>query len=230
MEEANALCKILHFRHDIGDGLRCGVLFYYCHRDCHAVCCPDPLMKQAGLYDENGTLHRFTAKTLGKYLEEERLYCATKPLGITFLGREPLENPRFCREAGIEISRLGMSLQINTCAITQKESFAKMLGICDLFNVRFFLPVAIHHPAFSHYPVKRVMDNLRFLDAHHAPFRITIPVIKDVNENAAVAIASFLSSFSSLASVILDFDGSSLDMDAQSEYRTAFLKRKIPLY
>lgn len=230
MEEKKWIAGFLHYRTDLGDGMRSGVFFGDCPGICSRVCASFTHLKEHDFGADTQESRSYTASELITYLLEEKKLCSSKDLGISFLGKEPLRDPSFCRKVGWGLKKAGMNLQISTCCTTSPAAFDMLYGICDLFLVNFFSLLPKTHLPFSGYSRERVMENISYLDTKAFPYRIRIPVLPGVNEKEAVPLASFASNLKCVKSVILDFTHSSLDSDAISNYRAAFLKRGVFLY
>lgn len=223
----------LHVRTDIGDGTRCGVVFGNCRCPQLNVCSPHKILPE-NLYDDpysaiNNKCY-YSVPELLQYLKEEKLLCYTKKLGITFMGSDPLRDPYFCRDAAIGVKELGMNLQIHTCAHCSDVAFDLLFGVCDIFIVRLFSPLYQVKGVYSDQSAQRVYENLSYLDSHHFPYRILIPVVKGLNDTAALAFASRLSVYRNVRGVILDFRFSELDQNSVLLYRDAFKDKGIVLY
>jgi pyruvate-formate lyase-activating enzyme len=230
MNQKITIQGFLHFRTDLGDGTRSGVVFSACRGNCDWCCAPFAFLPEHPFAEDTPEKDYYTAEQLIDYLKEEKVLCYTKPLGITFLGKEPLLEPDFCHFAGYGIKKAGMNLEIHTCADVPLYVFEKLFGICDLYVVRLFSLDEKKHRPYPEFDLARVMENIAFLNRKKIPFRLMIPVIKGVNTKEAASLAQFASLLTNLKSVILDFSKSKLSEDKIKAYRAEFLNRGVVLY
>lgn len=220
----------LHFRDDLGEGTRTGVVFSSCRGNCGKCCAPFSFLPEHPFAEDTAEKDYYTAEELVEYLKEEKVLSYTRPLGITFLGKEPLSDPDFCHLVGYGIEKAGMNLEIYTCADVPQYVFEKLFGICRMYVVRFFSLDSKKHRPYPEFDPERVKENIAFLNRKKIPFRLLIPVLKGVNLNEAAKLAEFAASFSDLKSVILDFSLSFLSEEEIKAYRDEFLKRGVVLY
>ena len=219
-----------HFRTDLGEGTRTGVFFDCCGGKCSGVCFPHKLIDEHPFSEDACEKNAYTPSELAAYLKEEKVWYFSKPLGITFLGGEPLRDSAFCKEVGQTLRNAGMSLHIWTCANCYLYDFIRTKEVCDLFVVNLFTVIPHFHKPYKGFDFERVISNLSYLDENHYPFRIRIPVLEQENEKFPSLMASFVSRFENLNSVMLDFSHSTLSSDEQLKYRKEFLDRNIVLY
>ncbi len=230
MEEKKWIAGFLHYRTDLGDGMRSGVFFGDCPGTCSRVCSSFSFLKEHDFGEDTKESRFYSASELIAYLLEEKTLCSTKELGISFLGKEPMEDPVFCRRVGWELKKAGMNLQIFTCGTTSPTAFDMLFGVCDLFVINLFSLLPKVHRPFPDFKREQVMENISYLDRKAFPYRLRIPVLSGVNEKEASPLACFASNLKHVKSVILDFTHSGLDSDAILSYRLAFLERGVFLY
>ncbi|MBR2635188.1 MAG: radical SAM protein [Clostridia bacterium] len=222
-----------HYRTDLGEGTRTGVVFAACRGTCTASCTPFPLLPSVreSLWEENEEKNSYSAHDLASYLLDEQRWCATQKLGITFLGREPLRHDRFCLEVGRILKEKKMSLQIWTCGDVERHVAVSVGEVCDLFVVNFHTPdQEVLKKLCPFYSLFGVESTLREMCRKEIPFRIRIPVIAGINSEIPDRLAEFCAEYSSVKSIMLDFSRSLLDEEMQREYRNRFLERGLMLY
>ena len=74
----------LHYRTDLGDGVRTGVVFSDCSEPCEHICCSYHFLPEHEFCEDTLEQKRYTAEELILYLlEEKTMYYAAK-LGVTF--------------------------------------------------------------------------------------------------------------------------------------------------
>lgn len=215
----------LHYRTDLGDGVRTGVVFSSCAENCAALCCPysfQPEHAFAGDTTESGI---YTAAELAAYLVEEKTLCYSHPLGITFLGREPLWEPFFCQDVAIDLKNARIPLTIYTCGMCNPMAFDLLADLTELFVLRLITADLV-----LPYHAKEALAALSILEQKGLPYRLLIPVLDGVNTRSAEDLATLAASLSHLKSVILDFSNSTLTPTEIAAYRHAFLSKSIPLY
>lgn len=230
MDQKTYIKGFLHYRTDLGNGTRSGVVFSSCRGNCSECCSSFSFLREHPFGEDTAEKNYYTAEELVEYLKEEKLLYYSKPLGISFLGKEPLSEADFCHFAGYGLKKEGIDLEIHTCADVPLYVLEKLFGICDLYVVRFFSLKEKKHQPYPGFSLSRVMENIDFLCRKNVPFRLMIFVIKGVNEKEAPRLAEYAAKLSSLKSVILDFSKSKLSEEEIKAYRAEFLKREIPLY
>ncbi len=220
----------LHYRNDLGDGTRSAVVFSSCQGECPGLCASFVPLKRHDYFSDTPEKTEYTAEEMIAYLKEEKVLCYTKSLGISFLGKEPMNHPEFCRKVALGLRDLGMNLQITTCASYPSYYLDMMFGLVDPFVVNFFTLAGHLYSPYPEYDHSLVRENLHYLDRHSFSYRVRIPVINGVNTTQGAALAEYLSNFENCKGVLLDFDHSGLGDKAVLSYRKAFLERGIILY
>lgn len=224
------LFRFLHFRTDLGDGLRTGVFFHTCAHSCTRFCLPKRFLREHAFANEPAESMFYSDDELIRYLQEEKLWCYTKKLGISFMGCEPLGDPRFCYRVASGVKECGMDLQIHSCATTSETGFDMLYGVADLFIVNLFSCVDFGNKPFSDYSAREVMAKIFYLDDRSFPYRLRIAVICGINEKQSIVFADFVSRLKNVKSVILDSSVSNLTEEKIEEYRFPFRKRDVVLY
>lgn len=219
-----------HFRTDLGDGVRTGVYFNLCSGRCNGLCSPCKMIKEHPFGEDTKEADLYSADLLAEYLREEKIWYYKAPLGITFLGKNPLSDPHFCFEVGRKLKENDMSLYIVTCGNHDAFAFDLVSGVCDLFCFRFFSPIPGVNKKIFGPDFERVLDNLYYLDRSNYPYRILIPLLPGINDTSPVAMASFVENFKNKKSVILDFSHVSFSEEEKLRWRRTFLERNIVLY
>lgn len=230
MPEKKKIEGFLHFRTDLGDGVRTGVVFSDCREDCGGFCSDFRFITEHGFAEDTLEQPEYSSEELLRYLLEEKTLYYAKKLGITFLGREPLRDPFFCTEVARGLREAGIGLQIYTCAMCSHTSFEMLDGLVELYVLRAF-------PPFFSDDLNAVFDRnehlrqvVSFLEHRRTPYRILIPCSDTLSKSDTERFADYLQNLHSLKSVILDFSASVLTLDEQTELKKIFLYRKIPLY
>ena len=230
MVERKTIVGFLHYRTDLGDGVRTGVYFSSCHGICQNVCMPHAFPREHSFFGDTEERHTYSASELVEYLVEEKVRYNAKPIGISFLGKEPLSDPFFCREVALGIKESEMNLHIHTCGTCPDFAFDMLFGIADLFVFQLFSPMPNLFFPFESYSYQNVLEKLYDLDRKNFPYRLKIPVIETVNTGAAGAFAGLIHTLKNVKSVILDFNNSGFTLEEQTRYRDVFRDRDIILY
>lgn len=232
MEERRLIYGFSHYRTDLGDGIRTGIYFGRCGGMCTNVCMARQELKEHDFGGDSKEQKLYTVSELLEYLREEKILFPAKPLGISFLGMEPLHDYRFCEALGYGISKMGMSLQITTCGLCNPLNYLSLRAFCELFYFRMFAPLPSLYRPFPEFSFDHVWGNLIYLEKRKIPYRLLIPVIKDVNSsvNVADAFGGIASMLKSMKSVVLDFNKSGFTEEQKAEYRHEFLKHDVILY
>lgn len=220
----------LHFRTDIGDGVRSAILFHHCHGNCLQTCLPFPSLAEHGYGEDTEEKTSYTVEELKAYLTEEKLWHSSGPLGINFMGAEPLRELSLCYELARHVKTMGMHLQVETCGHISADALERMRPLTDLFVFRLFSPIPRLHRPFRGFSYEIVRNRMYFLDQKRYPYRIQIPVVAGLNHHAAGAFATVIKELRCCKSVILDFRHSGMKEAEITEYRNAFKKHGIPLY
>ena len=230
MNEKHWIDSFLHYRTDIGDGVRTGLCFRNCSSQCKQFCLPKNSLREHDYFGDSLEQKEYSVKELLRYLEEEKKLMPSQNLGITFMGQEPLLDYWFCRELAQGISDLGMSLQIYTCGLCDPSDYKSISDWCDLFYFRMFSPIAGIRPPIANFDFERVWSNLMELEYCKIPYRLLIPVVKGLNVGVADGFSGLATQLHSLKSVVLDFSHSGFCAEEIEEFRYHFLKRCVVLY
>ena len=220
----------LHYRTDLGDGTRTGVVFSDCIGACHEYCGGQHFLEEHVFSEDSLEKNRYSESELISYLQEEKILCYTKKLGITFLGKDPLSDPFYCKDVAKGIKEAGMSLQIFTCGMCSLSAFDLLDGYVDLYVLRLFSLDKNLSNEHLFPSVEHTLDIIEFFEKRGYSYRLLIPVIRGVNDQSSLEFAEFLSKLSLLKSVILDFSKSDFSMNEIKEYKMPFFERKVTLY
>lgn len=222
MIEKTKVSGFLHYRTDLGDGVRTGVVFSFCRENCHNFCHSFSFLPEHPFTLDTAEQTLYSEEEMISYLREEKTLCYTKKLGISFLGAEPLQDPFFCKSVAKGIRGLGMDLQIYTCGMCSHIAYDLMDSLVDLYVLRLFSP--------DDKKASKAISALDLFEKRGYAYRVFIPVIAGENIADAERFSDLLVNRKSLKSVILDFSNSDFKMDEIKSYKESFLKKKIPLY
>ena len=219
----------LHYRTDLGDGVRTGVVFADCTEACRGICSDFVFIPEHEFCEDSLEKNEYTAKELADYLKEETTMYYARKLGISFLGREPLRDPFFCTDVAKELKDLGIGLQIHTCGMCSMVAFEYLDGLVDQYLLRVFLS-SFSNECSDFQSRDHLLRVISFLEEHQTPYRIQL-FFSDHDSIAEIeAFADYVLQLHYLKSILLDFSDMRIPEDIRISYRTIFLKRKIPLY
>ena len=219
----------LHYRTDLGDGVRTGVVFGECTETCLKHCDSYRFIPEHDFAEDTLELTEYTPEELVEYLREEKVMYYARKVGVTFLGKEPLRDPFFCEEVAKGLFEAGVSLQVITCGMCSMTAFERLVGLVEMYILRVFPPFApVDGAVFAR--ANQARQVIAFLEAHKTPYRLLIPITTTVSKSDTEAFADYLLSLQMLKSVMLDFSESDLSEEERLAIKSIFLKRKIPLY
>jgi pyruvate formate lyase activating enzyme len=123
--------------------------------------------------------------TVAQVLEEvelDREFYERSGGGVTFSGGEPFAQPRFLEALAREAQKRGLHTAVETCGQAGWEVMRPALGHMDLvlFDVKHMDPAA--HERLTGAPNRRILDNLRRIDALGIPLRLRLPLIPGHND------------------------------------------------
>ena len=220
----------LHYRTDLGDGVRSGVVFSDCTEPCSEFCSSFRFIPEHEFCDDTPEKNEYTAQELARYLKEEKTMYYAKKLGISFLGREPLRDPFFCAEVARKLKEAGIDLQIHTCGMCSMVSFEYLDGLVDQYLLRVFLPFFDSSKEDASHQGKHLREIFAFLESRETPYRILLYITPSNSLSEVEAFAEYALQLRCLKSVLLDFSDSAITEEERRTFRSIFLMRKIPLY
>jgi pyruvate-formate lyase-activating enzyme len=219
-----------HYREDLYGGVRTAVVFDCCRGDCEFACAPFPFPTEHPFAEDMPETYLYSAGEMAEYLQREQVLFGNRPIGITFMGKEPLRLISFCYDLGSAVHQKGMDLHIWTCGTCSSLAYDILRPFTDLYIFQLFSPWKRKDEFFSSFPYERVMENLFTLDEKQHPYRIRIPVIRGINERSPEEFLPLLAKLKNRKSVILDFSRSGLKENEIFSYRNVFLNQNIVLY
>ena len=220
----------LHYRTDLGDGVRTGVVFSDCSEECSAVCSSYRFIDEHVFAEDTPEQSEYSAEELVRYLLEEKTMYYSKKIGVTFLGKEPLRDPFFCREVACGLKKAEIGLQVYTCGMCSMTAFEQLDGLVELYVLRIFLPFdeKVRDAVFDRN--KHLRQVLAFFEKTHTLYRILLILPDECSVSHVDSFAEFALSLHRLKSVILNFSESERFDSERQEMKNCFIKRKIPLY
>ena len=136
-----------------------------------------------------------------KVLRDRAFYGAEG--GVTFSGGEPLVQAAFVKECAALLKAEGLTVAVDTCGNVPFEAYETVLPVTDLFLFDIKAASPELHAWATDADNRRILDNLKKLDALGARLWIRIPLIHGVNDSAEEieAIASMIASLSQVERV-----------------------------
>ncbi|MBE6712635.1 MAG: hypothetical protein E7580_03820 [Ruminococcaceae bacterium] len=229
MADRKEILGFLHYRTDLGDGVRTGIVFSDCTEACSKYCASYRFIPEHDFCEDFSEQKQYSANELIAYLLEERTMYYAGKLGISFLGKEPLRDPFFCADVAKGLKEAGIGLQIFTCGMCSMTAFELLDGLAESYVLRVFLP--FFHDSKEVFDrgsqVRRVIE---FFEKSSTPYRILIPVSTPVCNEDTQRFADYLLGLKKLRSVMIDFSNTKLSEEEIRRLKHIFLSRKIPLY
>jgi pyruvate formate lyase activating enzyme len=105
--------------------------------------------------------------------------------GVTFSGGEPLMQPAFLLQALAELRRLGIHRALDTCGLGRQEDLLEAAALSDLVLFDLKHMDDAQHRAWTGAGNGAILANLEALGRVHGQIWIRVPVIPDVNDDAA---------------------------------------------
>ena len=109
-------------------------------------------------------------------------------------------------------------------------AFERLDGFVDMYILRVFPPFSSEDETAVFDRAIEAKQVISFFETHETPYRLLIPVCTSVSITDAEEFAEYLLGLKMIKSVMIDFSYSELSEDEQAEFKSIFLKRKIPLY
>lgn len=172
--------------HD-GEGIRSTIFLRGCPLRC--AWCANP-ESWAGA----GRSRRTTVADLMRVLARDEVFYRESGGGITFSGGEPLSQPDFLRAALTAAREAGYHTAIETSAWADFGRVGDLFSLIDQVFVDLKHLDDRQHRQWTGRPNRRILDNIRWLLAHHPAVVARIPLIAGVNDQPEhlEAVAGFL--------------------------------------
>ena len=222
MEKKASVKGFLHYRDDIGEGVRTGVVFSGCPGRCDGNCISYPALKL-----ERHLL--LTARELVELLKAEDHDYVSRKVQVTLMGHDPTLHCDFCAELLKLLEAEGFQTDLYSCLLGGREAILVLAPYVHLFT--FTLP-SLDKRRFhtlTRFSFDTALDALRTADERKIPYRLRFPILPGEHWDPD-SIRIFSSFFRSCKSVILDFSRSGLSPEEIERFRQPFFKRGIVLY
>ena len=183
----------LHFRTDLGDGVRTGIVFGECNEFCSHICDSFRFISEHEFCEDTSEKTEYSAEEMVRYLREEKTLYYARKLGITFLGREPLRDPLFCADIARGLKEIDVPLQVHTCGMCSLSAFDMMDGLVELYVLRGMLPFFTEEPTGVFNRGKQMRRIMELLDLRGTPYRVHLPILTGVSLLNLTEFAEYVS-------------------------------------
>lgn len=102
--------------------------------------------------------------------------------GVTVSGGEPLYSPDFTYALLKGYRKRKIHTAIETCGYSCKETFAKIVKICNFVLFDLKETDDGRHKALTGAPLTPILENLRILDGVGVPYVLRLPIVPGVND------------------------------------------------
>jgi pyruvate formate lyase activating enzyme len=124
-------------------------------------------------------------------INKDRSFFQYSGGGVTFSGGEPLLQDAFLLAACRECRKAGIHTALETSGHAPWESLERLVPFLDLIFFDFKHPDSWAHRQNTGVGNRRILKNLRMLNARRAPLVVRIPVIPGFNDSPAVLTRMF---------------------------------------
>ena len=118
-------------------------------------------------------------------VEKDRGVMEDSGGGVTLCGGEPLMDADYALELLRELGRRGFHRTVDTTLFVRPEIIPEVAKECELFLVDLKTMDSEAHRKYTGVPNERILDNIRLLSGLGARYFIRIPLIREVNADAA---------------------------------------------
>lgn len=219
----------LHYRTNLGDGVRTGVVFSDCSEHCSEVCSSFHFLEEHDFCEDTAEQSEYSSEELVGYLKEEKALYYSREIGITFLGKEPLHDPFFCADVARGLKECGIGLQVYTCGMCSMSAFDVLDGLVQLYVLRVFLPMFDGNSSVVFNQSERLQRIVELFEKRGTSYRFLL-IFSSGSVQEAEKFAEFSEGLKYLKSIMLDFSPLKISEEDEKVFRSVFLKRKIPLY
>jgi pyruvate formate lyase activating enzyme len=162
-----------------------------------AEACPAQSLEMVG--------RRIGAVELVSEIERDRVFYEQSRGGVTFSGGEPLAQPEFLADVLALCRKNDLHTTVDTCGHVQRESVEKVADLVDLFLFDLKVMDESRHRQFTGRSNRLIVGNLRYLAAQGKKIIIRLPLVPEVNSDAANIrqTAEFLRSLNGVTEISL---------------------------
>lgn len=220
---------VLHYRDDLGEGLRTGIVLDECPGKCDCVCNSHKIVPESSFFDgeEHSDKEYYTASEMIEFIRQEKIWYPTRKVGITFLGKEPLNNLFFCRDVAASLKKSGTSFDLYTCATAPIPNYDCLYGLVDCFYLNLFAVRQSAFKSFNKVNFRTVKETILYLDRYKFPYSIRIPAVEKIRTEEARKLSEFVCSLENYHSVKIDFSASSFSEEEKRKFIAEFESRGV---
>jgi pyruvate formate lyase activating enzyme len=195
--------------------------------------CPNGLEKcelcgACALYCPNGAREicgrEYTVDEVMTQIEKDRMFYENSGGGVTLSGGECLMQADFCAEILKELKKEGIHTAVDTCGFVPREAMEKVIPYTDIFLYDFKAYDEEVHIRCTGQSNRRILENLRYLEACGKPIEIRIPYVPRYNCDQMEKLADFLSGLKNITKVkVLPYHNY-----ASSKYEALNMENTLP--
>lgn len=137
-----------------------------------------------------------TVDALLPLLSEDRAFYDNSGGGITLSGGECLLQADFCAALLKACKAAGLRTAVDTCGDVPRAAFDKVMPYTDRFLYDLKAIDEDVHIAATGRSNRRILANLRYIDACGKAFEVRYPFVPDYNADQAEKIAAFVKTLS----------------------------------
>ena len=126
---------------------------------------------------------RMTADEVMTEVLKDRVFYETSHGGMTLSGGEPMAQFAFTRELLKKAKAAGLHTAVETCGFAEEEQYEALLPLVDLFLWDVKAVDTEKHRRFTRCDNLLIINNLRYIDAHGAAYRLRCPLVPGLNDS-----------------------------------------------
>ena len=144
-----------------------------------------------------------TSDELLPHLLEDRDFYDNSGGGVTLSGGECLTHADFCAELLRQLKAHSIRTAVDTCGDVPREAIDKVMHYTDIFLYDLKAVDEETHKKCTGHSNRRILENLRYIDAYGKDIEIRIPYVPEYNNSEIEAIAKLLSELTHVKKVRL---------------------------
>jgi pyruvate formate lyase activating enzyme len=185
---------IKHYAIHDGPGIRttiflkgCPMTCWWCHNPESQEMKPETVEKIRKIGDKKIIRQEISGKWMGidevlEIIEKDRVYYDESGGGVTLSGGEPMMQFEFSEELLTQCNKRNIHTALDTCGISSKENFEKILDKVDLFLYDLKLIDEAASKKYTGVGSRIVLENLRFIAERGKHIHIRFPLITGITD------------------------------------------------
>lgn len=155
---------------------------------------------------------------------EDREFYENSNGGVTLSGGECLVQADFCAELLKALKEHGIHTAVDTCGFVSRDAFDKVMPYTDVFLYDLKAYDEDVHIRCTGHSNRKIIENLKYLDACQKKIEIRIPFVPDYNDGEIEKIAHLLSTLKNISKIrVLPYHNY-----AGSKYEALGMKNTLP--